>query len=100
MASLHAQLARCTTDDCRAITRLNQHMQLVSDYNAMRLPILFASKIWKNLPSIDKLDTNNSKLVQRIIRHTPCWLHYTSKEGFESDIRDLLGFCEESRASA
>lgn len=94
MASLHAQLAKCSTDDCRAITRLNQHMRLVGDHNAMRLPTLFAGLIWKNLPSIEKLDTNNNNLIQRIVRLTPCWLYYTSEQSYESDIKELLGFCE------
>ena len=94
MASLHAQLTKCSTDDCRAITRLNQHMRLVGDYNAMRLPTLFAGMIWKNLPSIEILDTDNKKLVHRIVRLTPCWLYYTSVQSYESDIEELLGFCK------
>lgn len=94
MASLHAQLAKCSTDDCRAITRLNQHMQLVGDHNAMRLPTLLAGLIWKNLPCIEVLDTDNKKLISRIVRLTPCWLHYTSIQSYELDIEQLLGFCK------
>lgn len=96
MASLHAQLAKCETGDCGAIARLNQHMCLVNDSNAMKLPTLFAGVIWKNLPTIDKLDTDSTKLVHRIKRLTPCWLNYASDDRFESDIKDLLGFCEEA----
>jgi hypothetical protein len=94
MASLHAQLAKCSTDDDDAITLLNQHMGLVNDFNAMRLPTLFAGLIWKNLPAIERLDTDNKNLVTRIVRQTPCWLYYTSEQGYESDIKDLLGFCQ------
>lgn len=97
MASLHAQLAKCSTDDCKAIARLNKHMSLVSDPNAMRIPTLFAGMIWKNLPCIEVLDTNNANLVKRIMRLTPCWLNYTSDQSYESDIRQLLGFVEESK---
>lgn len=100
MASLHAQLSRCSTDNCHAIAMLNKHMLLVNDYNAMRLPTLFASLVWKNLPCIDILDTNNKKLVRRIMRLTPCWLNYTSEQGYENDIQELLGFCVSKSACA
>lgn len=97
MASLHAQLAKCETDDCGAIARLNQHMCLVNDSNAMKFSMLFARVIWKNLPTIDKLDTDSDRLVHRIKRLTPCWLNYASDDRYESDIKSLLGFCKETQ---
>lgn len=100
MASLHAQLAKCTSDDCMAIARLNQRMGLVADSNAMKLPTLFAGVIWKNLPAIEVLDTDSQKLIRRIKRFTPCWLQYTTDDRYETDIKNLLGFVKELKSAS
>lgn len=99
MASLHAQLAKCSTDNCEAITRLNQRMSLVNDSSAMGLPTLFAGVLWKNIPPIGMLDTDNVKLIRRIKRLTPCWLNYASDDRYESDLACLLEFCKETQCS-
>lgn len=98
MASLHAQLVRCSSDDVGSIQRLNERMQLVADSNAMKLPTLFGKVIWKNIPSIDKVDLNSDRIVRRIIRSMPCWLDYGTKEKLETDIKSLLGYCAEEQA--
>lgn len=97
LASLHAQLVECNSGDCHAIGLLNERMNLVADANAMKIPTLFAGVIWKTLPTVDKLDLTSERIVQRIKRLTPCWLHYGTDERFEMDIRSLLGFCTEVR---
>lgn len=99
LASLHAQLVECHSSDQCAIVRLNERMNLVTDANAMKIPTLFAGVIWKTLPTVDRLDLNSERIVQRIKRLTPCWLHYGSDAKLESDIKSLLGFCTEVRAT-
>lgn len=98
MASLHAQLVRCSSHDESSINRLNEHMQLVADSNAMKLPTLFGKVIWKNVPCIDKVNLNSDRMVRRIIRSMPCWLDYGTEEKLESDIKSLLGYCAVEQA--
>lgn len=95
IASLHAQLVKCSSDDNRSICRLNERMQLVADSNAMKLPTLFGNVIWKNIPQVDKVDLTSDRMVRRIIRSMPCWLNYGTQERLESDIKSLLWYCAE-----
>lgn len=97
IASLHAQLVRCSSDDVKSINRLNEHMQLVADSNAMKLPTLFGNVIWKNIPPVEKVNLQSDRIVRRIIRSMPCWLNYGTQEKLESDIRCLLGYCSKAR---
>ncbi len=97
IASLHAQLVKCSSDDDSRICRLNERMQLVADSNAMKLPTLFGKVIWKNIPTVDKVNVSSDRMVRRIIRSMPCWLNYGTQEKLESDIRSLLGFCSEQK---
>lgn len=95
IASLHAQLVKCSSDDNSSIKRLNERMQLVADSNAMKLPTLFGNVIWKNIPSVDKVDLTSDRMVRRIIRSMPCWLNYGTDEKLENDIKCLLCYCAE-----
>lgn len=95
IASLHAQLVKCSSNDCAAIQRLNERMNLVSDVNAMKIPTLFGNVIWKNVPYVEKVDFTSDRMIHRIIRSTPCWLNYGTDEKLESDIRILLYYCAE-----
>lgn len=97
MASLHAQLINCSSDDCKLINRLNERMNLVADANAMKIPTLFGNVIWKNIPSVEKVDFTSDRIVRRIMRSMPCWLNYGTDEKLESDIRSLLFYCAETQ---
>lgn len=97
MASLHAQLVKCSSDDCNSINRLNERMNLVADANAMKIPTLFGNVIWKNIPSVEKVDLTSDRIVRRIMRSMPCWLNYGTDAKLESDIRSLLFYCAETR---
>lgn len=97
MASLHAQLVKCSSNDVQCIKRLNERMQLVADSNALKLPTLFGDVIWKNVPPVEKVNLESDRIVRRIIRSMPCWLNYGTQEKLESDIRCLLGYCAEAK---
>jgi len=98
IASLHAQLVKCSSTDHNSIDRLNERMQLVADSSAMKFPTLFGNVIWKHIPPVEKVDLNSDRVVRRIIRSMPCWLNYGTEEKLESDIKCLLGFCAEVKA--
>lgn len=97
IASLHAQLVKCSSDDTGSICRLNERMQLVADSNAMKLPTLFGNIIWKNVPTVDKVNLSSDRMVHRIIRSMPCWLNYGTDEKLEADIKSLLWYCAENK---
>lgn len=97
IASLHAQLVKCSSYDHNSIDRLNERMQLVADSNAMKFPTLFGSVIWKHIPPLEKVDLNSDRVIRRIIRSMPCWLNYGTDEKLESDIKCLLGYCVEAK---
>ncbi len=99
LASLHAQLLTCETTDSKAIQRLNEHMNLVADANALKFPTLFGNVIWKGIPTVEKMDLRTDRIVKRIMRAMPCWLNYGTDARLESDIKALIGYCLEAKCS-
>lgn len=93
LASLHAQLLSCSSGDREAIEKLNKHLNLVNDTAALKIPTLFGNVIWKGIPTVDKLDLQNERIVKRIVRSMPCWLNYGTDQRLESDIKALIGYC-------
>ena len=97
MASLHAALVQCRDHECERISSLNSVMRLVKDESALRLPTLFGPYVWKGILPIEKVDLESDKYFERIARKTPCWLLYTDKETFVSELKQLVHYCMKER---
>lgn len=95
MSSLHAQLVACTDGECDKMQKLNSRLHLVDDIDAMRLPTLFAPKIWRGVKPLAKMAVLNDRYFERLVRMTPCWLLYTDTQSFIKDLKQMVGYCVE-----
>lgn len=95
MSSLHAQLIVCTDGECEKMQKLNSKLNLLGDVDAMRLPTLFAPKIWRGVKPLAKMDHLNDRYFERLVRMTPCWLLYTDKQTFIRELKVMVGYCVE-----
>lgn len=97
IASLHATVNGCKDNDIVELKKLNAHMGLVKDINAMRLPVLLGPLLWRRALPLDKMDMNKKNAVTRIIRKLPCWIKYSDNETMRSDIMELFGYYDEQK---
>lgn len=92
ISSIHSSIKCCSESDCDSLDILNRQMNLVEDVNAMRLPVLLGPYLWRNVIRLDKLDLEQDKAVERILRKLPCWIKYSDNDAMRSDIESLFDF--------
>lgn len=93
-ASLHSALTKCGPHQTEEIKSLNESLNLVKDHSALKLPMLYARRIWGNLTPLDKIDITSDRFIQRVIKKTPCWLRYTEDQEFREDLQRYMSFCQ------